>query len=339
MDPIWEEVLGSSAQRIPSARQRESRAASKQAGPLDAYSQVVTSVAEKLSPAVVHINVMNPARNLKGNGSGVIITPDGYVLTNRHVVHYAEVVEVTLNDGRTFRADLIGEDAPTDVAVLRIAASDLPIAELGDSSELRVGQLVVAIGNPFGFQSTVTAGVISALGRTFRTETGRLIENIIQTDAALNPGSSGGPLANSNKQIIGINTAVIYQAQGLCFAIPVNTVKRVAGMLIRSGHVSRGYLGISAQTIKLHPLLAQFLESSRNTAVGIIEVVSESPAEKSGLVPRDIIVSIAGKPMATVDDLHRFLDESAIGEDYEIVILREGTERKLTVRPDEAQTI
>lgn len=338
MDPIWEEVLGPSTQRVFPGRRRESTAVPKEAGPLDAYSQVVTGVAEKLSPAVVHINVMNPARNLRGNGSGAIITPDGYLLTNRHVVHYAEIIEVTLNDGRTFRADLIGEDAATDVAVIRIAASDLPTAELGDSSQLRVGQVVVAIGNPFGFQSTVTAGVVSALGRTFRTETGRLIENIIQTDAALNPGSSGGPLVSSNKQVIGINTAVIYQAQGLCFAIPVNTVKRVAGMLIRSGHVSRGYLGVSAQTIKLHPILARFLESSRETAVGIIEIVPGSPADKAGLIQRDIIVSIAGKPMATVDDLHRFLDEHGICQDYEMIILREGAERTLTVRPDEAQT-
>ncbi len=303
---------------------------------LDVYSQAVVGVAEKVSPAVVNINVIQRGRGLKGNGSGLIVTPDGYVLTNRHVVHGAKVIEVTLNDGRTFPADLVGEDPPTDIGVLRISASDLPIARLGDSQTLRVGQLVVAIGNPFGFQCTVTAGVISALGRSLRTKAGRLIENIIQTDAALNPGSSGGPLVNSKGEVIGINTAVIYPAQGICFAIPINTVKRVAGMLIATGKVSRGYLGITVQPVRLHPHLARTLEPAKESGVGVLEVTPSSPAQRADLRPRDIILSIADTPIASVDDLHRFLDENPVGERYEVTVLRSGKAMRLVVRPEEA---
>ncbi|MFQ5835530.1 MAG: S1C family serine protease [bacterium] len=304
-------------------------------GLLDAYSQTVVSVSEKLSPAVVHINLVQRERKLRGNGSGLIVTPDGYLLTNRHVVHEAEMIEVTLNDGRTFSAELVGEDAATDVGVLRISASDLPLGQLGDSQTLRVGQLVVAIGNPFGFQCTVTAGVVSALGRALRTETGRLIENIIQTDAALNPGSSGGPLVNSKGMVIGVNTAIIYRAQGLCFAIPINTVKRAAGMLIATGKVSRGYLGITAQPVPLYPRLTRALKLTQKSGVGVLEVIPGSSAQRAGLMSRDIIVSIAGVPISNVDDLHRFLDEHPVGESYEMIVLRSGTAMKLVVRPDE----
>jgi S1-C subfamily serine protease len=302
---------------------------------LDTYSQTVVGVAQRLSPAVVHISVGGRRRDLRGTGSGLIVTPDGYVLTNRHVVHGAKAIEVTLNDSRTFSAELVGDDAATDVGVLRLPPSDLPIAELGDSHNLRVGQLVVAIGNPFGFQTTVTAGVISALGRSLRTESGRLIENIVQTDAALNPGSSGGPLVNSEGKVIGINTAIIYRAQGLCFAIPINTVKRVAGMLIATGKVSRGYLGITAQPVQLYPRLATRLKLDQQSGVAVLEVISGSPAQKAGLTSRDIIVSIGQIPTPSVDDLHRFLDGHPVGVSYEMMVLRNGTVVTLNVSPDE----
>ena len=269
MPKRWQKVLGTSGEEMAAGQRKPSAKASppNKSALLDAYSQVVVGVAEKLSPAVVHISMTGRGKKeVRGTGSGLIITPDGYALTNRHVVHGAKVIEVTLNDGRIFSAELVGEDAPTDVAVLRISASNLPIAQLGDSQSLQVGQLVVAIGNPLGFQCTVTAGVISALGRTLRTETGRLIENVIQTDAALNPGSSGGPLVNSQGEVIGINTAIIYPAQGLCFAISINAVKRVAGMLIATGKVSRGYLGIAAQPIRFYAHLARVLKLNQEAA-------------------------------------------------------------------------
>ncbi len=338
MSHLWQQVLGVSGEEMATGEGAPTSEAQPvdETGLLDAYSQIVVGVAEKLSPAVVHINVAQRRRELRGTGSGLIVTPDGYVLTNRHVVHRAKAIEVTLNDSRIFPAELVGEDAGTDIAVLRIPPSDLPIAELGDSQHLRVGQLVVAIGNPFGFQCTVTAGVISALGRTLRAEGGRLIENIIQTDASLNPGSSGGPLVNSDGKVIGINTAIIYPAQGLCFAIPIDTVKRVAGMLITTGKVSRGYLGITAQPVRLYPRLATRLKLTQDSGVAVLEVMPGSPAQRAGLVPKDIIVNIGEIPISGVDDLHRFLDEHAVGERYEMMVLRNGTVMKLDVTPDEA---
>lgn len=338
MSHSWQQVLGVSGEEMAEGE----GAPPSRVEPvddtdlLDTYSRIVVGVAQKLSPAVVHINVAQRRRELSGTGSGLVVTPDGYVLTNRHVVHGAKAIEVTLNDSRTFAAEVVGDDAATDVGVLRLPPSDLPIAELGDSQNLRVGQLVVAIGNPFGFQCTVTAGVISALGRTLRTEGGRLIENIIQTDAALNPGSSGGPLVNSEGRVIGINTAIIYPAQGLCFAIPIDTVKRVAGMLIATGKVSRGYLGITAQPVRLYPRLATALKLGRESGVAVIEVMPESAAQRAGLMPRDIIVSIAEILISGVDDLHRFLDEHPVGESYEMMVLRNGTVMKLHVIPGEA---
>lgn len=336
----WQQILGVSGdEAVAGVGKAFSRTRpADEISMLDAYSQVVVGVAEKLSPAVVHINVIQREGELRGTGSGLIVTPDGYVLTNRHVIHGTKLIEVTLNDGRTFPAQLVGEDAPTDIAVLRISASDLPIAQLGDSQTLRVGQLVVAIGNPFGFQCTVTAGVISALGRSLRTETGRLIENIIQTDAALNPGSSGGPLVNSEGKVIGINTAIIYTAQGLCFAIPINTVKRVAGMLIATGKVSRGYLGITAQPVQLYRHLVRVLKLVRESGLAVLDVFPGSPAQKGGLMPRDIIVSISNTYISSVDDLHRFLDEHPVGKSYEMIVLRGETLIKLVVKPEEAPT-
>ncbi len=336
----WQQVADESTTETMKHREKKNEpvASEDEAAVLDAYSQVVVGVAEKLSPAVVHINVSQRDREQRGSGSGLIVTPDGYVLTNRHVVHNAKIIEVNLNDGRAFPAELVGEDAATDVAVIRSSGSDLPVGKLGDSQTLRVGQLVVAIGNPLGFQCTVTAGVISAVGRSMRTESGRLIENIIQTDAALNPGSSGGPLVNSQGLVIGINTAIIYPAQGLCFAIPVNTVKRVAGMLITVGKVRRGYLGITAQVVSLHPRIIRALELAQAGGIGVGDVVRESAADRAGLQSRDIILKIGGNPIASVDDLYRFLDEHPVGERYEMVVLRSGSVKTLVVQPDEAPT-
>ncbi|NIN67276.1 MAG: trypsin-like serine protease [Anaerolineae bacterium] len=337
MSKYWQEVIGVSGQRIADDEaQAPSRPGPVDDGALmDVYSQVIVQVAEKLSPSVVHISLAGRRRQRRGTGSGLIVTPDGYVLTNRHVVHGASEIEVTLNDSRTFSAELVGEDAPTDVGVIRVPPSDLPIAELGVSQTLRVGQLVVAIGNPLGFQTTVTAGVISALGRSLRTDTGRLIENIIQTDAALNPGSSGGPLVNSQGEVIGINTAIIYGAQGLCFAIPIDTVRRVAGMLITSGRVTRGYLGISAQPVRLYPRLAANLKLEQESGVAVIEVAPGSPADRAGVSPRDVIVSIGDAVISGVDDLHRFLDDYPVGESCEMGVIRNGKAMALTVTPDE----
>lgn len=304
----------------------------------DAYSQVVVGVAEEVSPAVVNITVVRQETEGAGTGSGLILTPDGYVLTNGHVVFGEQTVQVALNDGQVFSAEIVGVDPPTDTAVLRIGASGLPIARLGDSQALRVGQLVVAIGNPFGFQCTVTTGVVSALGRSLRTSTGRLIENVIQTDAALNPGSSGGPLVNSGGDVVGINTAIIYPAQGICFAIPINTVRRVTGMLIATGKVSRGYVGIICQQVQLHTTVARSLEPKQKSGLVVIEVMPESPAQQAGLNPRDIIVSIGEDSVSNVDDLHRFLDEHPVGKRYTMSILRGSEKIELTVEPQEAPT-
>lgn len=313
---------------------KRSRQPPKDAALLDAYSQVVTGVAEEVSPSVVNINALNQSGRLTG-GSGLILTPDGYVLTNDHVVCGARAIEVTLNDGRTLSAQLIGSDPPTDTAMIRISASDLPTAQLGDSQSLKVGQLVVAIGNPFGFQCTVTAGVISALGRSLRSQTGCLIENVIQTDAALNPGNSGGALVNSTGEVIGINTAIIYPAQGLCFAIPINTVKRVAGMLISKGKVSRGYLGIIVQSVQVPRRLVRSLGLSQESGVIVLEIAPGSPASKAALLSRDIILSIGNTVISSIDDLHRFLDEHAFGMMYEVVILRGGYVKRLVIKPEE----
>jgi S1-C subfamily serine protease len=300
---------------------------------LDAYSRTVVGVAGKVSPAVVNIGVLKVHKEQSGAGSGLIVTPDGYVLTNEHVVHAANLVEVKLNDGRKFNAQVVGTDPATDTAVLRIPGSNLPSARLGDSQKLKVGQLVVAIGNPFGFQCTVTAGVVSALGRSLRSANGRLIENIIQTDAALNPGSSGGPLVNSQGNVIGMNTAVIFPAQGLCFAIPINTVKRVVQMLISTGKVSRGYLGIIAQPVPIQRRIARALGLKQESGVGVVEVAPRSPAQQAGIVPSDIILGIGGTPTTDVDELHRFLDENPAGQHYGITVLRGISLLELTVLP------
>lgn len=277
---------------------------------LDAYSRTVMGALQTVGPSVVFIQVKSKARNGQergGSGSGFLFTPDGYIFTNSHVVHGATELSVTLSDGRQVPARLIGEDEHSDLAVIQIWAPNIAPAVLGDSAQLSPGQLVVAIGNPFGFQNTVTAGIVSALGRSLRAESGRLIDNVIQTDAALNPGNSGGPLVNSRGQVIGVNTAVILPAQGICLAVPINTAKFVAVALIRDGFVRRGWIGVAAQNIDLSTRLRRFHQIENSGAVLIIGVEKNSPAAKAGLREGDALVEFNGSALNSVDDLHRLL--------------------------------
>src|SRR5213593_3958458 len=282
---------------------------------LDVYSQTVTGVAEKVSPSVVNVEVHHRVRSRRqrseheaqGSGSGFIFTPDGFVLTNSHVVHGATKIEATLLDGRRYPAELIGDDPDTDLAVIRIAAPNVLPAELGESKSLRVGQLVIAIGNPYGFQYSVTAGVVSALGRSLRSQSGRLIDDVIQTDAALNPGNSGGPLVASNGRVIGVNTAMILGAHNLCFAIPVNTARFVASLLIRDGRIRRSYIGLAGQNVPLPRRIVRFYHLAVESGILIVSFENDSPARKGGLREGDIIVGFDDHPTAGIDDLHKLL--------------------------------
>jgi len=308
---------------------------------LDAYSAAVVNAAETVSPSVVKIDVHkgNDRRNGRetgGSGSGFIITPDGFALTNSHVVHGADRIEVTLADGRRPEARVIGTDPETDLAVVRIYAPDLKPVRLGDSNHLRVGQLAIAIGNPYGFQYSVTAGVVSALGRSFRADSGRLMDNIIQTDAALNPGNSGGPLANSRGEVIGVNTAVILPAQGLCFAIGINTAKHIAGWLIKDGVIRRSYLGVGGQTVKIHRRLIRFYNLPHETGMLVIHVEPGGPAERAGLREGDLIVEYAGQAIAGIDDLHRLLTGTRVGVRSPLTVIRHTEKLQLEVVPAES---
>ncbi|HEX9666083.1 MAG TPA: trypsin-like peptidase domain-containing protein [Thermodesulfobacteriota bacterium] len=306
---------------------------------LDAYSQAVVSVVEKLSPSVVSIKVTHQARastprgvvpfEMTGSGSGVIITPDGYILTNSHVVHNSKGLEVSLSDGKTYAADVVGEDSDTDLAVLRILAFNIKAAELGDSDKLKVGQLVIAIGNPYGFQASVTAGVVSATGRSMRSQSGRLIENVIQTDAALNPGNSGGPLVDSHGNVVGINTAVIQSAQGICFAIPINTARWVAGLLIKEGRIKKVYLGVKGLNRRLNRIEARRHDIGNEFGVEVHEVASGGPAYRAGIRTGDIIVSINENSVQNVDDIHRYLTRIDVGSNLKIKVLRDGEKLEL----------
>jgi len=299
---------------------------------LDAYSTAVVTVAERVSPSVVNIAAEKDVtvetrqgrrvQTMPSGGSGVVIAPDGYILTNSHVVHDTRSLEVTMSDGRTIPARLIGDDPATDLAVIQTTVSGLPAAQLGDSDTLRPGQLVIAIGNPLGFQATVTAGVVSALGRSLRSSTGRLIDNVIQTDAALNPGNSGGPLVDSRGRVVGINTAIIQGAQGICFAVPVNTARWVAGMLMKEGRVRRAYLGISAESRPIHVRVAREHGLPSPLAVGVLTVAEGSPAALAGIQPGDVITHLDGNPMSGVDDLQRFLGRAEIGSTLPVSFLR-----------------
>lgn len=302
---------------------------------LDAYSKAVTGAVDTVGPAVVNIEVLAGGRR-GGSGSGFIFTPDGFVLTNSHVVHAASKVEALLADGRRLAARLIGDDPETDLAVVKIDGVELAWARLGDSSELKVGQLVIAVGNPYGFAATVTAGVVSSLARSFRSTTGRLIDNVIQTDAALNPGNSGGPLVNSRGEVVGVNTAIIPMAQGICFAIPSNTARFVASRLIRDGRVRRSYLGVGGQNVPLHRRVVRFYNLDADTAVRVTAVEAGSPAEQGGLREGDLIVSFAGQTVSSIDDLHRLMTEERVGVATAVVVLR-GTEKaELSVTPAES---
>jgi S1-C subfamily serine protease len=306
---------------------------------LDAYSKAVTSAAEKVSPSVINIDVRQRARGkradapgsqeVRGNGSGFIFTPDGFVLTNSHVVHKATRIEAVLSDGRRYQAELIGDDPDTDLAVVRIDAPSVAPVTLGDSESMRVGQLVVAIGNPYGFQCTVTAGVVSALGRSLRSTSGRLIDNVIQTDAALNPGNSGGPLVTSRAEVVGVNSAVILPAQGICFAIAINTAKFVASRLIRDGKIRRGYIGVAGQNATVLRRIARFHQLPVESGILVLSIESHSPAQKAGLREGDVIVAYGGTPTAGIDDLHRLLTEKQVGARSSLTVIR-GTE-KLTL--------
>ena len=307
--------------------------------PLDAYSRAVVGVVEKVGPAVVAIrvrsNTRSPHMRGEGTGSGVIIASDGFVLTNAHVVEQASEVEVGLTDGRMLVAQIVGSDPATDLAVVRTSASGLPTASLGSSDSLRVGQLVIAIGNPLGFQSTVSTGVISALGRALRSQTGRLIENVIQTDVPLNPGNSGGPLVDSRGRVIGINTAMIFMAQGISFSVPVSTAKWVVGELVKRGKVRRATLGIAGQVRPVDRWLQRRLGIAADTAVEVVFVEERSPARLAGLRSGDLIVALNGQKIATVDDLHRLLVGFPSGASLSLTIFRGDVRRTLRIIPEE----
>jgi len=307
---------------------------------LDAYSRAVIGVVEKVGPAVVSIQVKaartRDNRQGEAAGSGVIVTPDGFVLTNNHVIEHGGELTVTLTDGRTLSAQVVGTDPSTDLAVIRIDAPHLPMAYLGDSAKLQVGQLAIAIGNPLGFQSTVSTGVISALGRTLRGNTGRLIENVIQTDVPLNPGNSGGPLVDSRGRVIGINSAMIYMAQGISFAIPVNTAKWVISELLIHGKVRRSYLGLSGQLRPISQRVQRYFELPSNSVVEVVSLESDGPAQKAGLRQGDQIVALGGQSVSTVDDIHRLLANQPSGSTIKLTILRGREQLELQVVTGEA---
>jgi S1-C subfamily serine protease len=306
-------------------------------GLLDAYSRAVIESAERVSPSVVYIQVT--ARS-GGSGSGFVFTPDGFILTNSHVVHGASKIDVTLMDGRQFQAQLIGDDPDTDLAVIRVAAPNVVPAQLGESQSIRVGQLVIAIGNPFGFQYTVTAGVVSALGRSLRAQSGRLMDGVIQTDAALNPGNSGGPLVNSRGEVIGVNTATILPAQGICFATSIDTAKFVAGRLIRDGKISRSYIGVAGQNVPIPRRIVRFYQLPVDTAVLVVSFETNgeaSAAKEAGLLAGDLVVEFDGLPIRGIDDLHRLLTDERIGTRVPVTVIRGVQKLSLELVPKEKQ--
>ncbi len=309
---------------------------------LDAYSRAVTAAVARVRPSVVHIHVERRGRRgqaREGAGSGFIITPDGYLVTNSHVAGGASALQATLPDGRTVDGELVGDDPDSDLAVVKIGADGLAYGRLGDSTRVRVGQVAIAIGSPYGFQHTVTAGIVSALGRSMRGATGRLLDNIIQTDAALNPGNSGGPLVDSAGAVIGVNTAVILPAQGICFAIASNTAERVAIALIREGRVRRAYLGVSAQDLPLPRRVVRHFDLPRETGARVDAVTRDSPAALAGIRAGDVIVALGDTPIAGVDDLQRMLTGGRIGDAVDVIVLRRDQRLALSVTPRESTPI
>jgi S1-C subfamily serine protease len=303
---------------------------------LDAYSTAVADAAERVAAAVVHLQVQfGDSARRAGSGSGFAFTPDGLLLTNSHVVHGARGIRATFADGTTKDADLLGDDPTTDTAVLRIGAHGLPALALGSSKAVRVGQLAIAVGNPYGFQHTVTAGVISALGRSLRAENGRLIDDVLQTDAALNPGNSGGPLVDSRARVIGMNSAIIPGAQGICFAIAIDTVKWVATQILREGRVRRGYIGMAGANVPLGRRIARHFDLANTRAVRVESVQDGGPAQAAGLQPGDLIVSFDGHAVNGIDDLHRLLGSERIGSIFPMVVVRRTQKLDLAIRPSE----
>jgi S1-C subfamily serine protease len=322
--------------------------ASSETALLDAYSRAVTGAAEAVGPAVVRIDVKRRVRarssrgretpqEIGGSGSGFLFTPDGLIATNSHVVSGASEIGVALNDGQVFQASLIGDDPDTDLAVVRVAGHKLPSVALGQSRSLRVGQLVVAIGNPYGFQCTVTAGVVSALGRSLRSQNGRLMDDVIQTDAALNPGNSGGPLVDSRGEVIGVNTAMILPAQGLCFATAVDTARVTIAQLLKHGRVRRARLGLAGQNIVLPRRMVRRYGLAHEAAVQVASIERGGPASRAGFEQGDIIVAFAGEPVSGFDDLHRMLTEETLGERVAVDVLRRGRRHMLQIEPEESR--
>jgi S1-C subfamily serine protease len=311
---------------------------------LDAYSRTVVGAVARVAPAVVNIGVAqrlkarSGEREVTGNGSGFVITPDGFILTNSHVVHEANAMSVKLPDGRECAAELTGDDPDTDLAVIRIDAPHLTHVRLADSEKLRVGQLVIAIGNPLGFEASVTAGVISALGRSMHAQSGRLIDNIIQTDAALNPGNSGGPLVNSAGEVVGINTAMIRPAQGICFAIASNTARFVAGWLIKDGKIRRSYIGVGGQNVPIHRRIARFYGLPLETGVLVVSVEKNSPAERAGVRERDLIVAFNARPIGSIHHLHKILVGEQINVSASVTIIRHTERLEIPILPAESPT-
>jgi len=305
---------------------------------MDAYSIAVVSAAQRISPAVVNVEVRRKGRQgeFGGKGSGFIFTPDGFILTNSHVIHGAAQVEVTRSDGERRKAELIGDDPDTDLAVLRIDAPALEYAHLGDSATIQPGQLVIAVGNPFGFHCTVTAGVVSALGRSLRSRSGPLIDNVIQTDAALNPGNSGGPLVNSRGEVVGVNTAMIVSAQGICFAIAINTAKGVVARLLKDGRVRRSYIGVAGQDVEIPRKLVRHYSLPIEGGILVTSVEPNSPGQRAGLRHNDIVIGFHDRPVAGIDELHRLLTDSRAGEPTAIKVLRQGEIVDLHLVPAES---
>jgi S1-C subfamily serine protease len=308
---------------------------------LDAYSSAVIRVAEQVSPAVIRLDVLQRVESPRqgktverpGSGSGFFFTPDGFALTNSHVVHGATKIEATLSDGRRVPARLVGEDPDTDLAVVRVTGNGFPALTLGDSESLKVGQIAIAVGNPFGFDCTVTAGVVSALGRSLRSQSGRLIDDVLQTDAALNPGNSGGPLVDSHGRVIGVNTAIIRPAQGICFAVSVNTARFIASRLMRDGVVHRGKLGLAGQYVALPRYFVRSLGLSRPGGVRVMSVEDGGPADQAGLKEGDVIVHLAGQPVGGIDDLHRLLTDGLVDQPLPVTVVRAFEKMEFQVTP------
>jgi S1-C subfamily serine protease len=334
--PAFRPVQGAAAAPVPAAP-----AAADDGMLLDAYSRAVTGAVARVAPAVAHVRVERAQGRRgvqQGSGSGFIITPDGYLVTNSHVAGGASALEVTLPDGRAAAARIVGDDPDSDLAVLKVAAGDLAWCRFGNSAQVQVGQIAIALGSPYGFQHTVTAGIVSALGRSMRASTGRLLDNVLQTDAALNPGNSGGPLIDTRGNVIGVNTAVILPAQGICFAIAASTAERVSVALIHEGRVRRAWLGIGGQTLALPRRIVRHFDLARDSGVRIEQVESGSPAADAGLARGDVIVALDEQPVATVDDLQRLLGAGAIGRSVAVRVVRRDRVVHANVIPIDAAT-